>query len=224
MDNPSRSERSRNAALDAAITIVTRDGPGRLTLDAIARESGLSKGGVMHQFRTKEAVLRALLEQQMAHFEEFSNRYIEKVRGTTDQPELSAQIATLREAISTPRAGAFALLAAMNENPELMAMPRDADIKKVALMKAEARDPDLALLRWAAARGLLLSSLFGMLSLTEAERDRLFERLLDNSKWTAMEQGATEATKPSRATAAHAASPRPAGAPAPKPASARKRG
>ncbi|PDT73327.1 TetR/AcrR family transcriptional regulator [Bradyrhizobium sp. C9] len=223
MDNPSRSERSRNAALDAAITIVTRDGPGRLTLDAIARESGLSKGGVMHQFRTKEAVLRALLEQQMAHFEEFSTRYLEKVRKTTDQPELAAQIATLREAISTPRAGAFALLAAMNENPDLMAMPRDVDIKKVALMKAEARDPDLALLRWAAARGLLLSSLFGLSSLTDAERDRLFERLLDDSKWTAIEQGATAAAKSSNATATRAASPRPAGARAAKPASARKR-
>ncbi|GIQ76545.1 TetR/AcrR family transcriptional regulator [Bradyrhizobium sp. RD5-C2] len=224
MDNPSRSERSRNAALDAAITIVTRDGPGRLTLDAIARESGLSKGGVMHQFRTKEAVLRALLEQQMAHFEEFSSRYLEKARETTDQPELAAQIATLKEAISTPRAGAFALLAAMNENPELMAMPRDVDIKKIALMKAEARDPDLALLRWAAARGLLLSSLFGLSSLTDAERDRLFERLLDDSKWTAIEQGATAAAKPPKATATRAASPRPVGARAAKPASARKRG
>ena len=38
MDNPSRSERSRNAVLTAAITIIARDGPGRLTLDAIARE------------------------------------------------------------------------------------------------------------------------------------------------------------------------------------------
>ncbi|TWC07163.1 TetR family transcriptional regulator [Bradyrhizobium macuxiense] len=219
MDNPSRSERSRTAALDAAITIVTRDGPGRLTLDAIARESGLSKGGVMHQFRTKEAVLRALLEQQMAYFEAFSNRYLEKARETTDQPELAAQIATLREAISTPRSGAFALLAAMNENPELMAMPRDVDIEKVARMKAEARDPDLALLRWAAARGLLLSSLFGLSSLTDAERDRLFERLLDDGKWTAMEQGAPAAAKPSRAAAARGAS----ASRATKSASARKR-
>ncbi|WP_076860344.1 TetR/AcrR family transcriptional regulator [Bradyrhizobium mercantei] len=223
MDNPSRSERSRNAALEAATTILTRDGPGRLTLDAIARESGLSKGGVMHQFRTKEAVLRALLEQQMAYFEEFSNRYIARARETTDQPELAAQIATLREAISTPRSGAFALLAAMNENPELMAMPRDVDIEKVARMKAEARDPDLALLRWAAARGLLLSSLFGLSSLTDAERDRLFERLLDDSKWTALEQGA--AAKPAKTAAgARAASPQPAGTRAAKPVAARKRG
>ena len=45
MDNATRSERSRNVALDAALVIIARDGPGRLTLDAIARESGLSKGG-----------------------------------------------------------------------------------------------------------------------------------------------------------------------------------
>src|SRR6266436_1598840 len=75
MDNVTRSERSRKAALQAALTIIARDGPGRLTLDAIARESGLSKGGLMHQFRTKEGVLKALLERQMAHFEEFSTRY-----------------------------------------------------------------------------------------------------------------------------------------------------
>src|SRR5437870_5165380 len=174
MDNATRSERSRNAALEAATRIIARDGPGRLTLDAIARECGLSKGGVMHQFRTKEAVLKALLEQQMAYFEEFSSRFIAEVRDTTAQPELAAQIATLREAINTPRAGAFALLAAMHENPELMAMPRDVDIKKIAAVKAEARDPELALVRWAAARGLLLSSMLGMSPLTDAERDRLF--------------------------------------------------
>jgi AcrR family transcriptional regulator len=224
MDNASRSERSRNAALAAAITIVSRDGPGRLTLDAIAREAGLSKGGVMHQFRTKEAVLKALLEQQMAHFEEFSNRFIAKARETTAQPELAAQIATLREAIKTPRAGAFALLAAMSENPELMAMPRDVDIRKIAAIKAEAADPELALLRWAAARGLLLSSMFGLSPLSDAERDRLFERLLDDSKWTAIGQsGATSKTsKPKPKPTAKTASSQPSAARGARPVKARK--
>ena len=46
MDNPSRSEKTRNAVIQAALAIIARDGPGRLTLDAIARESGISKGGL----------------------------------------------------------------------------------------------------------------------------------------------------------------------------------
>ncbi|KJC51521.1 TetR family transcriptional regulator [Bradyrhizobium sp. LTSP849] len=196
MDNATRSERSRNAALEAAIAIIARDGPGRLTLDAIARESGLSKGGVMHQFRTKEAVLKALLERQMAHFEEFSSRYQAKVSATSANPELATQLATVREAATAPNSAALALVAAMVENPGLMSLPRDSEMKRVAAIKAEAADPDLALLRWAAARGLLLSGLFGMSPLSKAEHDRLFARLLDDAQWTSLEQPArAELTK-----------------------------
>jgi AcrR family transcriptional regulator len=201
MDNATRSERSRAAALDAALVIIARDGPGRLTLDAIARESGLSKGGVMHQFRTKEAVLKALLERQMAHFDAFANNAMAKMREATAYPELATQIATLREAATTPNSASLALLAAMVENPGLMAEPRQLDAKRVAAIKAEAKDPDLALLRWAAARGLLLSGLFGMSPLSKEEHQRLFARLLDDSQWATAE-------KPARPRAAKVASAR----------------
>jgi AcrR family transcriptional regulator len=186
MDNASRSERSRNVALDAALVIIARDGPGRLTLDAIARESGLSKGGVMHQFRTKEGVLKALLERQMAHFEEFRA----KIRVKSANPELTTEITTVREAANTPNSTALALLAAMVENPDLMALPRDSDLKTITAIKAEAADPDLAMLRWAAARGLLLGALFGMSPISKPERDHLFVRLLDDSQWGALEKPA----------------------------------
>jgi len=184
MDNASRSERSRNVALDAALAIIARDGPGRLTLDAIARESGLSKGGVMHQFRTKEGVLKALLERQMAHFEEFRA----KIRVDSANPELTTEITTVREAANNPNSAALALLAAMVESPDMMALPRDSDLKTIAAIKAEAADPELAMLRWAAARGLLLGALFGMSPLDKRERDHLFARLLDDSQWSVLEK------------------------------------
>jgi len=158
------------------------------TLDAIARESGLSKGGVMHQFRTKQAVLRALLERQIAHFKEFTSRYMEKARETSAQPELTAQIATVREASMQPNSAALSLLAAIVEDPNLMALPREVDGGTVRAIKAEASDPDLALLRWTAARGLLLSELLGMSPLSKAEHQRLFDRLLDDSQWSALEK------------------------------------
>ncbi|MBR0784572.1 TetR/AcrR family transcriptional regulator [Bradyrhizobium iriomotense] len=209
MDNATRSERSRNAALEAAIAIIARDGPGRLTLDAIARESGLSKGGVMHQFRTKEAVLKALLERQMAHFEEFSTHYMAKVSATSANPNLATQLATIREAATTPNSAALALVAAMVENPSLMALPRELESKRMAAIKEEAADPDLAMLRWAGALGLLLSSLFGMSPLSKDEHQRLFVRLLDDAQWTGLEQPATKrAAKSGAASTAKAATPR----------------
>ncbi|WFU25712.1 TetR/AcrR family transcriptional regulator [Bradyrhizobium sp. CB1717] len=209
MDNATRSERSRNAALEAAIAIIARDGPGRLTLDAIARESGLSKGGVMHQFRTKEAVLKALLERQMAHFEEFSTRYMAKVSATSANPNLATQLATIREAASSPNSAALALVAAMVENPSLMALPRELETKRMTAIKEEAADPDLAMLRWAGALGLLLSSLFGMSPLSKDEHQRLFTRLLDDGQWTGLEQPATKrVAKSGAASTAKAATPR----------------
>jgi len=216
MDNASRSERSRKAALEAATRIIARDGPGRLTLDAIARESGLSKGGVMHQFRTKEAVLKALLERQMDHFEEFSTRYMAKVSETSANPHLATQLATVREAATSPNSAALALVAAMVENPGLMVLPRDREMKRVEAIKAEAEDPELALLRWAAARGLLLSSLFGMSPLSGDEHQKLFARLLDDDQWRPLE-------KPAKPLATKARTAKSGAAPAAKAVTPRKR-
>ena len=209
MDNATRSERSRNAALEAAIAIIARDGPGRLTLDAIARESGLSKGGVMHQFRTKEAVLKALLERQMVHFEEFSTEFMAKASATSANPNLATQLATIREAATSPNSAALALVAAMVENPRLMALPREREMERMAAIREEAADPDLAMLRWAGAMGLLLSSLFGMSPLSKDEHQRLFARLLDDAQWAGLEQPVAKRTAKSAAPSApKAASPR----------------
>jgi len=185
MENTARSERSRSAAIQAALTIIARDGPGRLTLDAIARESGISKGGVMHHFRTKTAVLKALLDHQIEYFERFSKDYLAELDADRREPQLSAQIATLREAATDPQSVAFAIVGAMAEEPELLSITQELDIQKIERIKAEAADPDLALLRLAAARGLALSALFGLYAFSDDERARLFERLLDNEQWAA---------------------------------------
>jgi AcrR family transcriptional regulator len=194
MDNASRSQRSRNAALDAAIKIISRDGPGRLTLDAIARESGLSKGAITHQFRTKKAVLKALLDRQSGYFKDFHRQYLADASAKVSQPELAAEIATLRKATAQPSSVVLAIVAAVAEDPVLLAASRKSAAEKLKAIRAEAGDSELALLRWAAARGLLLDTLFGMSPLGIKERDRLFERLLDDRFWSAHERPAAART------------------------------
>lgn len=202
MDNASRSERSRKAALEAALTIIARDGPNRLTLDAIARESGMSKGGLTHQFPTKEAVLKALLEHQIAYYDDFSRRYLAELGATTSQPYLATQLATLRETIAQPHSVAFAILGALAQDPSLLSHTRATEKTALDLVKAEADDPQLALLRWAAARGLALMGMFGLDPLSDRERDALFDRLLDDRQWTALAQAkAPRAAKPAPARA-----------------------
>jgi AcrR family transcriptional regulator len=188
MDNPSRSERSRKAVLQAALTIIARDGPARLTLDAIARESGMSKGGLTHQFPTKEAVLKALLEQQLAYFDDFTRRFLAEAGAATSQPQLAAQIATLREAATQPHSVALAILGALAQDPGLLSETREASGKMIDAVKTEAADPQLALLRWAAAQGLTLMALFGLSPLSDREHAELFDRLRDDRQWSALSQ------------------------------------
>lgn len=184
MDNASRSERSRNTVIQAALAIIARDGPGRLTLDAIAREGGISKGGLMHQFRTKEAVLRTLLENQVEFFENISREYLSKLGPDAAEPQLSAQIAVQKQALAEQHSVAFGVLGALMENPSLLASMRDMDTKKMEAIRSEATDPDLALLRWLAARGIAFSVMMGMCPLSEDDRNRLFDRLLDGKQWS----------------------------------------
>jgi AcrR family transcriptional regulator len=47
--------------LTAAERVVLRDGVMRLTLEAVAREARLSKGGLLYHFATKEALIQAML-------------------------------------------------------------------------------------------------------------------------------------------------------------------
>lgn len=184
MDNATRSERSRTAAIQAALTIIARDGPGKLTFDAIARESGMSKGGLMHQFRTKQEVLKALLEHQAEHVERFSRDYEATLDASVTEPMLMAQIATAREAADQSQSAALALVAAFVEEPTLLAARRDNSVGKLKQIKTQAEDPELAMLRWAAASGLMLSELFGLSPFSARERNRLFDRLLDEGQWT----------------------------------------
>ena len=185
MDNQTRSENSRRKAIDAALAILSRDGVAGLTFDSISRESGISKGGLLHQFRTRHDVLCALLDYQRQQFERIERDYMEKEGATKAEPLLAAQIAIYREAIRQPRSVARAGLAALVESPDLLEESKSRDAAKLKALQDNATDPDLSLLRYFAASGLAFHSLLGLSPLSESVRKRLLDRLLDEASWHA---------------------------------------
>lgn len=52
--------------LDAADSVLRRGGARSLTIDAVASEAGLSKGGVLHHFASKDALVVALVARKLA--------------------------------------------------------------------------------------------------------------------------------------------------------------
>jgi AcrR family transcriptional regulator len=60
---------NRTKILDAAAEVVQRDGVTSVTLESVAAEAGLTKGGLMYHFRTRDALLLALHQHLAEHWE-----------------------------------------------------------------------------------------------------------------------------------------------------------
>jgi AcrR family transcriptional regulator len=58
-----------NTLLRAAGAVLRRDGVSGLTFEAIAAEAGVSKGGVLHYFSTKQHILSGLVNASLDAFE-----------------------------------------------------------------------------------------------------------------------------------------------------------
>lgn len=69
MKRPKAKTPTPDLILTAAERVVLRDGVMRLTLEAVAREAKLSKGGLLYHFATKEALIQAMLARLIQYCE-----------------------------------------------------------------------------------------------------------------------------------------------------------
>jgi AcrR family transcriptional regulator len=60
--NPVDTIETHKRILQAANQVVVREGSNALTLDAVAKEAGVSKGGLLYHFPSKEALISAMVE------------------------------------------------------------------------------------------------------------------------------------------------------------------
>jgi AcrR family transcriptional regulator len=59
---------TRELILDTASALITREGIGKLTLDRVARDAGISKGGLLYHYSTKEQLIVDLVATLVARF------------------------------------------------------------------------------------------------------------------------------------------------------------
>ena len=59
---------NKNEILELAIAVLRRGEP--LTLDAVAKEVGLTRAGLVHHFRTKEVLAEAVVDRIAEHWED----------------------------------------------------------------------------------------------------------------------------------------------------------
>ena len=177
MMSTSTGERTRAELLAAAVRVVRRDGPMRLTLDAVASESGRSKGGVLYHFPTKDALLAGLIEQYLSEFEEAVATSVAR-----DPPRPGRLLrAFVNASLDLEPIGVdegSALAAAIANNPGLLAPVQASTALWQTRLEADGIDPTLATVIRLAVDGVVFADVFGLAPLRPEARAHLRTALL----------------------------------------------
>jgi AcrR family transcriptional regulator len=109
---------NRGHVLQAAMTVAMREGPGAVTIDAVVAESGLSRGGVLYHFPSKDALLQALVNHDLAAVRDLTGLDTGEAAARTSQERARAYY----EACTSwpPERGHVALAVALATNPALL--------------------------------------------------------------------------------------------------------
>jgi AcrR family transcriptional regulator len=170
-----RQPKARAAVLEAARRIVIERGAGALTFEELATESGVTRGGICYHFANKEALLQALIEQDVL---QWSNASEELAPPGLDE-QTSALIAAIR--LSTGRKSGddhrrfvSGMLAAITLDPRLLEPCREYCAGLFPDGDWTEQDLRQVLLRLA-ADGLFWLEVFGLHEFPPAARARLVE-------------------------------------------------
>ncbi|MES2290847.1 MAG: TetR/AcrR family transcriptional regulator [Pseudomonadota bacterium] len=75
-------EKVRAALIDAAAEMIAEKGMARLTVDAVARAAGVTKGGLFHHFPTKDDLVQGVLEAMT----QFASERIDEAMASDPEP------------------------------------------------------------------------------------------------------------------------------------------
>src|SRR5689334_2348972 len=114
-----RKSDSREAILEAAEAVVAEAGAAHLTLDAVAARAGMSKGGLLYHYRSKEALLQGMLARLLERVDCDRKRFEDEL-GDSPAADLQAHVmAGFQQHPDRERVSA-ALLAAGANDPRLL--------------------------------------------------------------------------------------------------------
>ena len=161
--------------LGAARAIALREGAGKITIDAVARESGLSKGGVLYNFPTKKAVLAGLLDEMLAEHRE---RLASVPEGQSSRT-LRGHLETVLQAGSTDDDLSMAILAVSASDPNLLDPLRRELSRDVERIRSDAQDDTAAIVLLLAIQGLRFQRLLRLADGDDDQQDAVIDRLKD---------------------------------------------
>jgi AcrR family transcriptional regulator len=174
---------TREKILDAASAVVLKESATGLTLEKASKVAGVSKGGLLYHFPTKQALLQGMIERVIDDFETSVFNRI------ANDPEEKGRFlrAYLLEAAAPPAAGSpherrkrlqSALLAAIANDNRLLDPLRERYIAYQDLLVKDGLDPIDATITRLAADAMWLTALFDIETIPEKMSKEVLNYLL----------------------------------------------
>ncbi|MBB5752373.1 TetR family transcriptional regulator [Prosthecomicrobium pneumaticum] len=152
---------ARQRILEAAEAVAQQVGPAHLSLDAVAERAGVSKGGLLYHFPSKQALIVAVIEQHIHEIE------CARERAEAEQPPSSCPVATghidafAQKLCSNADGVPPGILAALAETPALLEPFRDFNRRFVERLDRSKPNWETAMIAFYVVEGMKALQIFG---------------------------------------------------------------
>ena len=160
--------------LDAASKVVLDNGAEALTLEKVAQEAGLSKGGLLYHFSTKRKLIEGMIARLIGRVDAALEEELLKSDGDYVTAYIHASFRTdpERDKISN------ALVAAIANDPDLIKPLQERFSKMQREIAAAAIAPEIGTIIRLALDGLWMADLFGFAPPSPEMREKMSAVLL----------------------------------------------
>lgn len=171
-----KAAQTRSKIIQAANQITLVDGINQLTLEAVAETAGISKGGLLYHFPSKETLIESMIDHYLSQFEARLERYLAQGTGKAGD-WLRAYVQATFDTDEAETAISAGLMAAIAVKPELL-QPMQARYRLWQQRLNTGHDPALSTIIRLAMDGLWVVEMLGMAPPDATLRSQILNRLL----------------------------------------------
>ncbi|UOQ49883.1 TetR/AcrR family transcriptional regulator [Gracilibacillus caseinilyticus] len=165
--------------LNAASKVVSERGIFELTLDAVAKQAGISKGGLLYHFPSKEALVEGMVQHLAINYQEKIEDNAKQDPDEKGRWIRSYVDVTFNQTYQNKDMNA-GLLAAKAVNPDLLDPIRNLYEEWQEQIENEGIDPMKATIIRLATDGIWLAELFDIYHIEEEKKQEIYKVLLSS--------------------------------------------
>lgn len=166
----------RDRILDAAEQVIFQNGVRALTLDMVAARAAISKGGLTYTFRSKEALLSAMLYRQLDRIQQGQREYT-AAHEDAEFPEVEDFAARSRQKTSSIRQTMVPTLAALAHSAESLNAARSFNTRCLARLPRKTLSGRRARIVYMCLNGMFFMQGLDILRLDAGARNALLDDL-----------------------------------------------